>query len=458
MQQKGTVNSSAAHPARQEGGGAGGALPEPVSDRLARAAGPVPVTATASPEVVHRFEYADTSELDDQPKNWRRSDRLGWTDRWKAACLHNLENVRRGEYMKIEERRDFYRWFYEATAARGYHTRWALAAYIVAGGMAEMASVDWTEGASPITNELQGLARIGNQVIFDDVLPKLQLLWKNGPLTGQAALQKDAEILAEEQQLIQAMYDTLSSDTMQRFQRFADNYYTRAQIGRGLGMGGHVAAGPHHAGGDVPSFSGSEGLVTGGDITVPEDRWRYGMALGAKFSTLPAYGAAGDMPQAGAAYTSGAEFKRLNVMPNLHMLDAHLNDTDIPEDKVVELLRQFNQREQTELFFDAWRLQRLENALNFEEMKKGIGKLEHVKLYNKLFLLGGSESHDWNDIDYDDIQSIITESPKAERVELHTDYWKGVFIDICTNDTIEQATLDLRLPAVMAQAWMDEEM
>jgi len=429
----------------------------PVQRKLALDGGKNREISPANLPVIQRFEYSDDIEFDDQPKNWRHSDRIKWTQRWKDACLHNLLNVNREQYSKIEERRDFYKWFYEATAAKGYHTRWALAAYIVASGMAEMASVDWMEGVSPITNEMQGLARIGNQVIFDDVLPKLKELWVNGPLTGGDALKKDAEILAEEQQLIQTMYKGLSTDTMKRFQNIADNAYCRTQIGRGLGMGGHVEEGSDNVKGDVPAFSGSGGLVAGGDINKPEDRWKYGMGLGAKFSTLPGYGTPGTMPAVGKEYTSGKEFNRLNVRPNLHQLDALLNDSDISEKQVVSLLQKLNPREQTELFFDAWRLQRLENALNFEEMKKGIKGLKNIPLDQKLGLLGGSESYDWNDIDYDEIKSIVTLAPVSERKELHTDYWKGVFVKICTDDTIEQATIDLKLSATLAEDWIDEE-
>ncbi|MBW3661672.1 MAG: hypothetical protein KY469_01120 [Actinobacteria bacterium] len=389
------------------------------------------------------------------PQHWERSDRISWTQRWKSACQHNLLHVRRGEYTTIEQRRDFYRWFYEATAARGYHTRWALAAYIVASGMAEMASVDLTEGISPITNELQGLARIGNQVIFDDVLPKLKRLWVNGPLTGAAALQADAEILAEEQTLIQTMYDDLSPDTMRRFQRIANNRYTRTQLGRGLGLGGHVSSGRHRRGGGVPTFSS----VTGnGDINRPEDRWSYGMELGARFSTLPAYGSMRSMPAVGSDYRSGAAFRRLNVRPNLHMLDARLNDTDVPEGEVVQLLKNLNETvEQPELMSNRWRIRNLADALNASEMREGIEKLRRVPVRDRLFLMGGSVGYDWSELDYSDVQSIITNAAPNDRRQLHVTYWKNRFIQICDDDTIVDATRDLGLPPATARAWIRAE-
>ena len=42
------------------------------------------------------------------------------------------------------------------------------------------------------------MMRIGNQVIFDNVFPKLKEL-SNAPLTGQAAVDWDIQTLAEEQ-------------------------------------------------------------------------------------------------------------------------------------------------------------------------------------------------------------------------------------------------------------------
>lgn len=418
------------------------------------------VERTALPKhlrVIQRYEHPDiNADVCMKPGDWQHSDRIKWTKRWKNACLYNLIHVNRGHYRAIEERRDFYKWFYEETAARGYHTRWALAAYIVASGMAEMASVDSLEGISPITNEMQGLARIGNQVIFDDVLPKLRHLWVSGPLKGRAALMRDTEILAEEQQLIQALYKSLSSETMKRFQKIADNAYYRTRVGRYLGIGGHVKKGIYNVEGDVPAFSGKGGLVPGGNIKNPEDRWKYGMALGAKFSTLPSYGSLGSMPAVGKKYTSGKEFRRLNVRPNLHQIDARLNDTDVPEDEIVALLKKLNKLEQAELLSDNWRIERIGNALNFNEMKQAIGGLD-IPLSKKLMLLGSSESYDWRDIDYGDIQSIITSATFRECRQLHTNYWKGVFIKICTDDNIQTATIDLRLPSKLADEWIAAE-
>jgi len=66
--------------------------------------------------------------------------------------------------MRIEERRDFYHWFYNYTNARGYTTRWALAASLVANGADQVAHMDPVmEGSAQwvgtINDELQGMMR-----------------------------------------------------------------------------------------------------------------------------------------------------------------------------------------------------------------------------------------------------------------------------------------------------------
>lgn len=414
----------------------------------------------ATVRALQRRELPDTEagkEAAKEKRNWTTSDRLKNTAKWQEACEDNLLNGRNGEYTHIAERRDFYKWFYEATADKGFETRWALAAYIVAGGMAEMAEVDWTEGLSPITNELQGLTRIGNQVIFDDVLPKLRVLYTGPPLKGADARKRDQQILAEEQNLIQNLYKGLSSDAMTRFAGMADMTYWRAQFGAWIGLGGTVAKGKYNIEAKVPTFSS---LVPGGDINKPEDRWKYGMALAAKFSTLPDYGPLDPIPSVGPAYSSSAQFDKLNVRPHLHMIDAMLNDTDIPEAEVVAQLKILNASEQRELFSDTWRVMRLRSGLSYAEMKNGIGALEHMQISLKLALLEFALVRSWTSVDYKEIRPMILLAAKhhpSDLTVLHSDRWKKVFLDVCDDDTIDQAVADIQLPADKAAAWAKEE-
>ena len=443
--------------------------PQPTSTAALRPAATLPAAVLAlqagagnraTARLLQRSELPDSLAGKDVAKlknNWTTSDRKQNTDKWKEACEHNLLNLRNGEYTKIPERRDFYKWFYEATAAKGFHTRWALAAYVVAGGMAEMAEVDWTEGLSPITNELQGLTRIGNQVIFDDVLPKLRRLYTGPVLTGDDARKADQQILADEQHLIQNLYRGVSADAMARFEGMANMTYWRAQFGAWIGMGGKVEKGAYNIEASVPTFST---LVPGGDINKPEDRWKYGMALAAKLSTLPDYGALDPMPSVTADYSGSAQFDKLNVRPHLHKIDAMLNDADIPEAEVVAQLKQLNMAEQREIISETWRALRLGQALSYAEMKDAIADLEHMRISTKLLLLEFGLVRSWTSVDYKELRPMIELAAKHHPDDLkllHTDRWKKVFLDVCDDDTISQAVADIQLPAATAEAWVAAE-
>jgi Domain of unknown function (DUF4157) len=281
-----------------------------------------PTGATAA---VQRKEVETDAEIRGV-QDWTRADREGNSARWRAACLHNVNAVDSTQYVKVVERRDFYRWFYEYTASRGYTTRWALAANLVADGAHQIADMDATtlgsignDAAGMANVELQGAMREGNQVIFDNVLPKLKRLLDGGPLTGAAALRWDMQVLAEEQSLIQPMYARMSPQTRAQLEAIARKRGV-VSIGAWVTGGDQVPAGPHNNAGTVPAFNQPDMQSVG-------DRWRYGMDLGNTFTP----GGSGfdpathTMPAVGTGYTDGSEFARVSTRHNLHQLDAWLN-------------------------------------------------------------------------------------------------------------------------------------
>ena len=213
--------------------------------------------------------------------DWLDTDRKSNTQRWKDANEHNLLAGAFWEYKEIEERRDFYRWFYEESTRKGIEARWALAASIVAAGAGEMAhmsgvmeSMGRITGAS--SNEVQAMMRTGNQVIFDNVFPKLKKLWTT-PLTGQAAVDWDAQTLAEEQNMIQPLYKSASTEAQAAIEAIAKGGW-QAQAGSYISSADWVKKGNNIKEGYVPYFTG--------DLLKPEDRWQYGMKLAGQFSTL----------------------------------------------------------------------------------------------------------------------------------------------------------------------------
>jgi len=311
------------------------------------------------PGAVQRRELPAATPIT-SPTDWHASDRGTLSGTFEAANLHNLSINAHAQYTRIEERRDFYRWFYNYTAARGYTTRWALAASLVANGAHQVAHMDPVmEGAAQLTgsinDELQGMMRIGNQVIFDNVFPKLQRLISRpgGPLTGAAALAWDMAILAEEQTLIQPLYAGVAPSTIA-----ALNNVARQQGWAGVGAwatnGARVAPGPFNRGGDMAAFGAGS---PGASITNIGDRWNYGMQTGGQFAPAPTGFAPGTpMPAVGAGYTSGAELAAVDTRHNLHMLEACLDSPrDADPTRILSLLRALTPTEQAEFNTDASR-------------------------------------------------------------------------------------------------------
>jgi hypothetical protein len=257
-------------------------------------------------------------------QDWTRHDRENNSARWQAACLRNLDAVDSGQYVKVVERRDFYKWFYDYSTSLKFTTRWALAAYIVANGAHQIADMDEehafaNESLGMANVELQGAMREGNQVIFDNVLPKLKKLIEGRPLKGKAALQWDMQVLSEEQSLIQPMYARMSPETRAQL-----DYIARKQRFAWLGAKAtgedKVAGGPNNNEGRVPGFDQP-------DLQNIDDRWRYGMNLGNQFTPGgTGFNPAVDTrPPTTAGYRDGTEFAKVDTRQHLHELDAWLN-------------------------------------------------------------------------------------------------------------------------------------
>lgn len=280
-----------------------------------------------------RREVGSSAEVSG-PQDWTTFDRRWNMKRWQDACLHNLSKADSSQYERTPERRDFYRWLYDYTAARGYETKWPLAAWIVANGAYQISYMDvehrWANANLDMANvELQATLRRGNQVIFDNVLPKLKQLVDGGPLRGKAALQWDMQTLAEEQTLIQPLYDQMGSEAFEQL-----DYIARKKRFAGLGADWtdeeNVTKGPYHDEGIVPEFFEK-------NLKSINDRWLYGMKLGGRFSSIRLRAESDPlgrswfnphvdfMPSVGAGYSSGKELAKVDTLKELHFVDAWLN-------------------------------------------------------------------------------------------------------------------------------------
>jgi len=178
--------------------------------------------------------------------------------------------------------------------------------------------------------ELQGVMREGNQVIFDNVLPKLKRLINNPAMrkpksTKRSSDRKDPSLawdmqtLSEEQALVQPLYDRMSPESFRQMDNIARKNGV-AGAGAWLTGGDHVQRGRHNNEGRVPAFDQP-------DLRSVDDRWRYGMGIGDQF-TPGGTGfdpAVDKRPPTPASYRDGSELAKVDTKRHLHQLDAWLN-------------------------------------------------------------------------------------------------------------------------------------
>lgn len=388
-----------------------------------------------------------------------RSDRTGNTQRWKDANLHNLMAGDTSQYTQIDQRRDFYMWFYNHTAALGYATRWALAASVVANGAYELANMPFEPDAitfGAVTNELQGVMRQGNQVIFDNVFPKLRQLLIGGPLTGRAALQWDMQVLSEEQQLIQPLYASMGAPAFAALENAARQRGFLVNAGSYISSADNVDAGPHNRGGNVPAFSG-------GDLRNSTHRWEYGMQLGNTFAPSPTgYTAGTPRPIPGAGYSDGTELARVNTRPNLHQLDGQLNNYNTAVGSEVRaILGRLTPQEQAELMRDqspdggAYHA-KIRNVITWSQMFPIIATYR-VGLVTQMNFMDRFLSGTWDSVHYPTYVSPMVTAFPGQGMGLATAAWRGKFIDMCDDTTMRQAVRELGLDPATARTWIETE-
>ena len=443
--------------------------PEPVAAKAPAAAAPA-VTATPAAQILAlqrtagnravrqmlaRAEYAKDSGLGQG--DWTEEDRLRKTDRWKKANEFNLMRGAFREYTQVAQRRDFYAWIYEAIVAKGGETRWPLAATVVAAGANEVTTLGPTsEGVlGKATNEVQGMMREGNQVIFDNVFPKLKGIYVT-PLKGKAAVDWDAQTLAEEQNLVQPLYGSASKEAVAVLEGIAKGD-TLTRVGAAFSDASKVKGGAGINPGDVPYFTGN--LLDVGD------RWRYGMKLASTFSSIkPSEGGVavplpGAPAAAGSSYTSGAELRAVDTRRNIHFFDA-ITDSTLNHDErnaAVNRLKLFTVAEQ-KYFLDRHEYyeKRLADCLMWgHEVLDGMQGWSYNLGFQLLFVhkLPG---HSWTDVDYKTVKPMI-KACATTRNTVNGAFWRKIFIEICDDSNITEAVDDLGLAEPERSEWIKTE-
>ena len=424
--------------------------------RLQQAAG----NAAVNRMLARRERTDDTSVT--QVQDWTTSDRVTSTARWGAANEANLLALRSSEYTTPAERSSFYRWFYIATTnhpdpARRSECRWPLAASVVAAGVWGMVDLPNSEGIAKLagvtTEEVQTILRRGNQVIMDDVFPKLRELWLN-PRRGQAALDWDAETLAEEQNLVQPLYDGASTEANTILQNMADGTWSSAQIGASIFDAGTVQPGTNIRGGRVPFFSGT--------MRHMPNRWRYGNLIASTFSTLTPTGTAPTSPPAvGSAYSGGGMFASLDWKRHVHEWEAAVDNLITPpeeSDAAVAAMRAFTPREQHH-FLGNWDYFRSRCRANgFHGRQALLGMRTWVANLPVQIRFIDALGIDWTVLDYDDdVRPMIRNAPQTGRDQVRGAFFQSIFERICDDDSIVHAVDDLGIRDPERNRWIESE-
>ena len=421
---------------------------------------------TAGNAAVNRILARRERDGATQTQDWSTADRENNTARWQSANEANLLAGRSSEYTTPAERSAFYRWFYIATTnhpdpARRSECRWPLAASVVAAGVWGMVDMPNSEGVAKLagvtTEEVQTILRRGNQVIMDDVFPKLRDLWLN-PRRGQAALDWDAETLAEEQNLVQPLYDGASAEANTILQNMADGTWTSAQMGASMFAAGSVEAGPNIRAGRVPFFTGRmRDMAT---------RWRYGNLIANTFSTLtPSGSAPSSPPSVGASYSGGGMFSSLDWRRHLHEWEAATDNLITPpseSDAAIAAMRAFTPREQHH-FLGNWDFYmnrcRANNFSGWEAlrgMRPWVANLPvQIRFIDALGI-------NWQSLDYgsggdSDLRPMIQNAPQPGRDAVRGAFFQSIFERVCDDTTIETAANDLGLTGAERTRWIDSE-
>ena len=399
--------------------------------------------------------------------DWSEADRTSSSSRWQDANLANLLAGDSSQYVTPAQRSSFYRWFYIFTTthpdpAHRSECRWPLAASVVAAGVWDMVNLPATEdiakSAGITTEEVQTILRRGNQIIMDDVFPKLRDLYLH-PKVGQAALDWDAQTLAEEQNLMQPLYDGASTEANSILQNMATGTWTSARVGARFASSATVAGGPNIRGGPVPWFTG-----TMRDMAT---RWRYGNLIANTFSTLtPSGTAATGPPTVATGYSSGSMFATLDWRRHIHEFEAATDNTNWTNDEsqaALNAMHSFTEREQHYFLgnWDFYRSRCLSTHFGPLSVMDGMTPWTANLPIQIRFL--DALGMPWRDsVDYGsghfNMRPMVRNASPAGKAGVRGSFFQDIFVKVCNDSTIVDAVNDLGIANPERQRWIDDEL
>lgn len=154
------------------------------------------------------------------------------------------------EYKTLKQRRKFYNKAHKLFADYGYEVQWL----DVATGTVRILELAHSRFGGFFANtnaEIRAFFNEGNKIILDDMLPKIREMWRaNRILRNDEALMWDAQMLSDEQDLIDPYYERMSIESQKILDKNLKRWISTQVFGN-------------------PSFNGF--------ILKQEARWEFGM-------------------------------------------------------------------------------------------------------------------------------------------------------------------------------------
>lgn len=185
--------------------------------------------------------FADTSSQERLPK-YKLSEQGHWLwwqrvcfmeggflssiqqNTFEQAALVNTNQAAANHYKTLPERQAYYRWANTYFNKKRIKVKWMDAADKTVGNllMALMPPAKWLGYTS---EEIQQFIVVGNKLILDDMMPKIKDLNYHKDFSMENAFKWDAQLLSDEQTLIQQLYENLSNKNIVLLEKNIQLFY-----------------------------------------------------------------------------------------------------------------------------------------------------------------------------------------------------------------------------------------
>jgi len=135
-------------------------------------------------------------------------------------------------------------------------------------------------------------------------------------------------------------------------------------------------------------------------------------------------------------------------------LDEALAHSNVDEDRVIDILGRLSPPDKARVLAGGY-ASPLANALNNGEMVRAVKNLG-APLWQALEWVKEAAGK-WSGIEYAEIAGLVRAAQQADRDVLKTTAWRDRFVEICSNDTMYSAVIDLGFDVQTKLAWMLEE-